>query len=153
MGSAAFLLATGLGIGVASPFAPGTFGSLLGPLLVWSLQQADLPATLFSGVGVALILIGPSVTGVAASRLKAKDPGAVVYDEITAFFVVFAGIQVDWTTAVVGFLWFRLFDITKPWPVRQFEKLPDGWGIMADDLVAAAYATGALRLTMLLWQA
>ena len=61
-------------------------------------------------------------------------------------------MTVDWVSGVLGFLWFRLFDILKPWPVRPFEKLPTGTGIMSDDLVAGVYAALCLWGTVQLRQ-
>ena len=120
--------------------APGTFGSLLGPPLVWSVRQLVPAVWGYSAIGVLLILAGVPICEIGARRLGKKDPGAVVYDEIAAFFVVFATLEVTWTTAGFGFLLFRLFDITKPWPVRRLEKLPEGWGVMSDDLMAGVYS-------------
>lgn len=120
--------------------APGTFGSLLGPPLVWCVQRLVPSVWGQSIVAILLILLGVPICNTGASRLGKKDPGAVVYDEIAAFFVVFALVSVSWKSAGFGFLLFRLFDITKPWPIRRLENLPNGWGVMADDLQAGLYA-------------
>lgn len=130
----------GLGLGLI-PVAPGTFGSLLGPPLVWCVQQFVSSVWVQFTIGILLILIGVPICNIGARRLGKKDPGAVVYDEIAAFFVVFAVVEVSWKSAGLGFLLFRLFDITKPWPIRRLEKLPEGWGVMADDLLAGLYAS------------
>jgi phosphatidylglycerophosphatase A len=107
---------------------------------VWGVQQL-VPAVWGQFViGILLILLGVPICNVGARVLGKKDPGAVVYDEIAAFFVVFAMTPVSWKSAGFGFLLFRLFDITKPWPIRRLEKLPDGWGVMADDLMAGLYS-------------
>lgn len=143
----AFALATGLGLGLI-PVAPGTFGSLLGPPLVWGLQQARLPPLAYWGIAAVLIAAGGPICEAGARRLGVKDPGQVVYDEIVAFLLVFCVVKVTWMTAILGFLWFRLFDITKPWPVRRLEHLPGGWGILADDLAAGVYAGAALWAMM-----
>lgn len=137
----AVLLGTGFGLGMA-PVAPGTFGSLLGPPLAWGLQTAGLvPWTWpYWAVAVPLMALGGPICGKAAKHFHAKDPGCVVYDEIVAFLLVFAAVPVTWTTAIAGFLLFRLFDITKPWPARALEHLPGGWGILMDDLAAGVYA-------------
>lgn len=129
----------GLGLGLI-PVAPGTFGSLLGPPLVWCVQQFVSSVWVQFTIGILLILVGVPICNIGARRLGKKDPGAVVYDEIAAFFVVFGVVAVSWKSAGFGFLLFRLFDITKPWPIRRLEKLPEGWGVMADDLMAALYA-------------
>jgi phosphatidylglycerophosphatase A len=136
------LLATGLGAGAVRK-APGTVGSLWGPPLVWGLQEAGLTGWSWGAAGLLIALLGIPLCGRAATILGRKDPGSVVYDEIAAFPVVFAMTQVTLMTAVLGFGLFRLFDIVKPWPIRRFERLPGGWGIMLDDLIAGVYA-GAL---------
>jgi phosphatidylglycerophosphatase A len=137
------LLATGLGAG-AAPRGPGTVGSLWGPPLAWTMQESGLTGWTWGLVAVAIILLGVPICARAAEILNRKDPGSVVYDEIAAFTLVFAVAPVDAVTAVLGFVFFRVFDIWKPWPVRRLELLPRGWGIMADDLVAGAYAAAAL---------
>ena len=141
------VLGTGLGLGMA-PFAPGTFGSLLGPVAVWGLQKALADPVAYYVAAGLFILAGGPICGRAAAWFKSKDPGHVVYDEIAAFFLVFLWTPVTWTTAIAGFLWFRLFDILKPWPVKSLERLPGGWGILADDLAAGLYAAAALELTL-----
>ena len=73
----------------------------------------------------------------------------VVIDEVAGMLVTLLAVPVGLAGAVVGFLAFRLFDIVKPFPARQAERLPGGWGVMTDDLVAGVYAQGLLRL--LLW--
>lgn len=132
------------------PQAPGTFGSLLGPPLVWCAQQLVPSVWGHFAIGVLLILLGVPICNAGARRLGTKDPGAVVYDEIAAFFVVFALVDVSWKSAGFGFLLFRLFDITKPWPIRRLEKLPAGWGVMADDLQAGLYA-GIFLFVLMRW--
>ena len=112
--------------------------------MVWCLQRATLHPALYAAVGVGLVLIGIPICSQAAIRFGRSDPPQVVFDEIAAFPLVFAVVAVDFTTGVLGFFWFRLFDILKPWPVKQLEKLPTGAGIMADDLAAAVYAAVAL---------
>ena len=123
---------------------PGTVGSLWGPVWVWGLQQAGLPVAAYVAICVAIVLLGLPVCARAAKLMAKHDPGAIVYDEIAAFPIVFAVVPVGWITGAVGFLWFRLFDILKPWPIRRFEKLPGAVGVMADDLAAAVYAAAAL---------
>jgi phosphatidylglycerophosphatase A len=138
------LLATGFGLGYI-PKAPGTFGSLLGIPLVWGIQRLSLPLAEPLAAGL-LFLIGIPICSAGARLLGSKDPGAVVFDEIAAFPVVFLGVPLNLVTGAIGFVLFRLFDILKPWPARPLERLPAGLGIMADDFVAALYAAAALRL-------
>lgn len=141
--------AVGFGLGLI-PFAPGTFGSLLGPPLVWGVQSFGGPWWGYWGTALVLILLGGPICQAGAERLGVKDPGAVVYDEVVAFFLVFAAVPLTWTTAILGFALFRVFDIAKPWPTRRAEELPGGWGILADDLVAGAYA-GAVLWALSAW--
>lgn len=131
--------AVGFGLGLA-PAAPGTFGSLLGPPLVWAVQHSGLPVWGQWLIAVGLIVTGGPICSAGAKAFDAKDPGAVVYDEIVAFFIVFAAVPVTWITVLPGFVLFRLFDITKVWPAKTAERLPRGWGILCDDLVAGVYA-------------
>lgn len=145
---AAVWLATGLGIGLVSP-APGTIGGLWGLPLAWILSQLDSPTQQI--VIILLVLASVAVCTIAARALGgSKDPQAIVLDEIVALPIVFLGVTertpVVW---LAGFLLFRFFDITKLWPTRQAERLPSGWGIVADDCVAALY--GCLALQALVW--
>ncbi|MGE0377206.1 MAG: phosphatidylglycerophosphatase A [Planctomycetaceae bacterium] len=138
-------LATGLGCGY-TPCAPGTIGSLWGLALAGGMQAAGLSGISWGLTTALLVLVGIPLCSRAAHLMGRKDPGSVVWDEIAAFPVVFAVVRVTWPTAVLGFLLFRVFDIAKPWPIRRFEQLPAGWGIMADDLIAGAYAGACLAI-------
>ena len=140
-------VAAGCGLGY-SPFLPGTIGSLLGLALAWALQQSGLPLALWPAVVGLLFIIGIPVCGRAARRLGRSDPPSVVFDEIAAVPLVFLAVPWNLTTAVAGFLWFRLFDIVKPWPIHRLERLEGGLGIMIDDILAALYAAGSLWLTV-----
>lgn len=142
------LLACGLGLGWI-PLAPGTWGSLLGLPLAWGIAHLPLAGQV-AAAGV-IFLLGIWICGRAARGFEAKDPGAIVFDEIAAFPVIFLFVPLTLFTASAGFLLFRLFDITKPWPVSQFEKLPGGLGIMADDFVAGLYSGAALWCLVRWW--
>jgi phosphatidylglycerophosphatase A len=147
-------IATGLGAGYAR-VAPGTFGTLWGLPLVGVLSQLSLPWYVASSV--ALIVASVPLCYLAALRLGGKDPSAVVLDEIASFPLVFVGIPlwaeqgIRWPLLLIGFVLHRVFDIAKPPPVRQLERLPGGWGIVADDLVAAAYAWLGVYAASRLW--
>lgn len=130
-------VAIGFGLGLI-PLAPGTFGSLLGPPLAWGIEQ--LPWWGRLAMPLVLFALGVPICAAGARFLRLKDPGPVVFDEIAAFSIVFLAVPVNLKTAVAGFVLFRIFDITKPWPARQLERLPGGVGIMADDYAAGAYA-------------
>ena len=146
-------LATGLGIGY-SPIMPGTAGSLWGLPLVWVLLKTGLPWWSWPVVALVLFVVGIPICALAAQRLKKPDPGSVVWDEMAAFPVVFFPLvllqqPLDFVTATAGFVWFRLFDILKPWPISRLDTLHGGLGIMADDQLAGVYA--ALALWGTLW--
>jgi phosphatidylglycerophosphatase A len=147
-------LAQGFGIG-RIPFAPGTFGSLVG--LIWF---AILVTTgnywIYLAGTLAGLLLSVWVCGAAEKILKQTDPSSVVLDEIVAMPICFLPIvtqasrtawpAVEWFFSGGPLLWtvvifalFRFFDIAKPWPVRQSQRLPGGWGVTVDDVLAAAY--------------
>jgi phosphatidylglycerophosphatase A len=110
--------------------------------LAWAIGH--WPLAWQSAAIAGLFLVGVPICRRAAGLLRSKDPSAVVFDEIAAMPVVFLLIPFGLATSIAGFLLFRLFDIAKPWPIRRFERLPGGWGIMADDFVAGLYAGGLL---------
>jgi phosphatidylglycerophosphatase A len=141
------LVATGLGLGYA-PVAPGTVGSLATlpvVFLVWSLggNRAVLVAT------VLVVATGLWVCGAAATRLGTEDPGPVVIDEVAGQMVSLLFLEPTLPTLAAAFVLFRVFDIWKPPPVRQAERLPGASGIMTDDLLAGVYAN--LLLQALRW--
>ncbi|TWT48481.1 phosphatidylglycerophosphatase A family protein [Botrimarina hoheduenensis] len=155
----AIWLATGLGVSRDTP-APGTVGALWG--LPLSLAIAALPgqAWQLTAIGI-LILMGGPLCGRAAADLArldktvdAKDPQAITWDEFTTVPLVFALAPDACRCAIwlaLGFGLHRLFDITKPWPCRRLERLPGGWGIMADDVMAACYAAMTLAVLWRVW--
>lgn len=146
----AVCLATGLGICRHVP-APGTVGTaLFGMPLAWAVAQ--LPTLSWQLVAIlAAVAIGiPLATAANRALGAAKDHQAIVWDEIAATPIVFLFVPlVNWRVALAGFVLHRLFDIQKPPPARQLERLPEGLGIMADDVMASVYACAAL--TALNW--
>lgn len=148
--SPAVWIATGLGLGLVTK-APGTFGALVEGLPVaWALSY--LPSAAWQALAAALLFaVGVPVATAAGRALGgAKDNQAIIYDEIITVPVVFLLVPLtNWKVALLGFAMHRLFDITKPPPAGQLERLPDGLGVMADDLMAAIY--GAIALYGLAW--
>jgi phosphatidylglycerophosphatase A len=142
------VVATAFGSGYA-PFAPGTAGSAVGLLLFWPLASLSSRWQL-TAVGV-LFLAGALAAGRVAARVGLKDPGIVVVDEVVGQWVALAGLPFTPATAALGFLLFRAMDVVKPWPARDLERVPGGWGIMADDVAAGVYARLALRASLALW--
>ncbi len=141
----AVMLGTWFGCGYF-PWGPGTAGSLVAVLIAVALN-------LYLGAGrvtlllltVALVLPGIWAATRTAEHVGKKDPGIVVVDEVLGQWITLAGATVlNIKAFIAGFVLFRLFDIWKPWPVRKLESLPEGTGIVADDLAAGIY--GALIL-------
>ncbi len=139
------LLSTGGYVGY-TPRAPGTAGSVLGLGLVWVLSgPVGLPLSLYLFATAALFLVGVWVSS-RAEPLFGHDGPEIVIDEITGVLIVFAGVSLDVTTVVAGFVLFRVLDIWKPFPCDRMQRLPGGLGIMMDDLGAAIYAHLLLSL-------
>ncbi len=131
------LLAFGFGSGLA-PVAPGTAGSLVGLVLAWS--TLDLPIAARLLVAIALILSGIWICGEAARRIAVHDHPGIVWDEIAGIYLALLVAPPSIWAWALGFGLFRLFDIWKPWPIRDLDhRLKGGLGIMLDDLVAALY--------------
>lgn len=142
------------------PLAPGTWGSLP-PVIVFALCcYFGASSALMTNVMAALILIGGFVcvqfAPAAIAATGRNDPHEVVADEFAGQAVTFlfspflamgqaSGLQIL-ATALVGFVLFRIFDISKPWPIRKLEQYPAGWGILADDLLAGVYAWVVLQI-------
>ena len=141
-------LAYGLGTGL-SPFAPGTVGSLVGVALVW--LMAPLAAPVYAGITLALFFVGIFICGQTANDLGAKDPGAIVFDEIVGFLVAMYMVPATWPWLLAGFIIYRVFDIWKPWPVGAVEdKFGVGTSIMLDDVIAGLYTLAVLQLARLI---
>jgi phosphatidylglycerophosphatase A len=145
--SASVWLASGLGFGF-SPVASGTVGALWGLPLSWGLDQIE-SVWLRIGVWAVLCVIGIPLCTRAARQLGGrKDPGTIVYDEIVSLPMTYFALPFTPGVLVVGFLLNRVFDILKPPPARQLEALPEGLGIMADDLMAGVYSHLVLRVVV-----
>jgi phosphatidylglycerophosphatase A len=140
----AVCLATGFYIGRA-PFAPGTFGSLLGLPLCAVLDRLQLAAALLATA--AVIGVAVWAAGRAEAVLGRRDAPAIVIDEVAGMMVALAGLPFTLFNAAVGFLIFRLLDILKPFPARRIDsRMHGGAGIVMDDVVAGVYANVILRL-------
>ena len=132
-----------------SPIAPGTVGSAAGLivyLLVWWTQSTVVEAGLIAGVFAAGVWAGTT----AERYFGGIDPGPVVIDEVLGMLITLAFMPVTLSTALVGFVLFRIFDVIKPFPAGRFERLHGGLGVMADDAMAAVYANLALRAVVYL---
>ena len=141
------LFVTGGGVGFVG-FAPGTFGSLEGILLVWLLGPSlNWPPMLLGVVGV-LFVIGVWVCSRYERMTEGHDPSEVVIDEIAAVPLAFLFVPFSPKTAILGFAFFRIFDILKPWPIKVLDRIQGGLGVMLDDLLAGFFAAVAVWATM-----
>jgi phosphatidylglycerophosphatase A len=144
------LIATFFGVGRLKP-GPGSWGSVA-TVILWALAswfiQPDYRvwATVTAAVGVTLIGIPAATRVVRATGIK--DPQFVVIDEVAGQLIALIGVPLSWKTFLAGLVLFRVFDILKPPPVRQLEKLPEGTGIVVDDLGAGLYALGIMHLLL-----
>ena len=138
------LLSLGFGLG-AIPFAPGTFGTLLGVLIYLGLQL--VPLVYYLIILVLLFYVGVVACGLTAQALGAEDPSPVVFDEVVGYLIAMTAAPSGWPWVVAGFVLFRMFDIWKPWPIRSLERrVRGGLGIMLDDALAAGYTWLVLRV-------
>ena len=142
------LIATGFYSGYL-PKAPGTWGSLVGVLLVFLLNALSLQ--IYLSVVAGLFIVGSFVAGEAEKILDNRDPGVVVIDEIVGMLITMIAVPVAPLTMVLGFILFRVFDIAKPFPVNFFDQhFHGGFGIMLDDVVAGIYSLIIMQLILLL---
>ena len=143
----AYLLATWFGCGRVA-FAPGTLGTLAALPVFWLLRELGTYAVLAGAVAVTFVGIWAS--GLVARASAVKDPQIVVIDEVAGLLVTLSPGAQGWSV-VAGLVAFRIFDQVKPWPANVFEaRLPDGWGIVMDDVAAGAWAA-LLLVAMRTW--
>jgi len=146
----ATLVATFFGIGRLHP-GPGTWASAV-TVVIWAVVAYELPPSLRTPVAIALAalvtLIGiPAATRVARASAT-KDPQFVVIDEVAGQLIALIAVPLAWKTFLAGLILFRAFDIVKPPPVRQLERLPEGAGIVLDDVAAGIFAFAAMHLLL-----
>ena len=146
----AWTVATFFGAGLGKP-GPGTWGSVAA-LLLWSIPAIALHASqqtllILLLVGILLSVgFGVPAASIAARESGRHDPGFVVIDEVAGQWITLLWCPADWRHGLIALILFRLFDMTKPFPVRQLESLPEGWGIVFDDVAAGLYALGVASL-------
>jgi phosphatidylglycerophosphatase A len=146
----AWAIATFFGAGLGKP-GPGTWGSVA-TILLWAAyawfahpSPTALLVALLLLIAFALALGVPAATIVARESGR-KDPQFVAIDEVAGQAIALLFMPANWQGALIALVLFRLFDITKPFPVRQLENLPEGWGIVFDDVAAGLYALGVAFL-------
>lgn len=137
-------LAFGFGSG-ASPWAPGTMGTLAAVPLYFLMAQLPLPYYLL--VLLVSFVLGCWLCGRTSSDLGVHDHGGIVWDEFVGYWLTMLALPVSLGWALAGFVLFRFFDIIKPWPIGWVDKrVHGGLGIMLDDVLAAVYAALILHL-------
>jgi phosphatidylglycerophosphatase A len=146
----ATLVATFFAVGRLKP-GPGTWGSAA-TVLLWAAIAFSLPQSLRTPVAIALtllvVLVGiPAATQVSRAAQR-KDPQFVVIDEVAGQLLTFIAVPLSWKTLLAGFILFRAFDIIKPPPIRQLERLPEGTGIVLDDVAAGFFACLVMHLLL-----
>jgi phosphatidylglycerophosphatase A len=144
------LVATFFGAGRLRP-GPGTWGSLATALLWWLLAW-QLPSSSRLPVIIALVVVVTAI-GIPAATLEArgcgnKDPSHVVIDEVAGQLMTLIACPIRWQALLAGFILFRAFDILKPFPIRALERLPEGMGIVVDDLGAGVYGWIVLQVLL-----
>ncbi len=151
----AVLLATGLGVGLKGPM-PGTVGALWGLPIAWAIAQTETLLLLgpadrlpFQSLMIGLlVLLGVPICTKAGKDLgNKKDNQAIVWDEFATVPMVFLFVPLttwSWPLAITGFILHRIFDISKIPPAKQLEELPEGYGVMLDDVSAGMYGAFAL---------
>jgi phosphatidylglycerophosphatase A len=146
----ATLVATFFGIGRLRP-GPGTWGSTT-TVLLWAAAAHALAPSLRTPVAIALALTATLIGIPAATQIVrasgVKDPQFVVIDEVAGQLIALIAVPLAWKTFLTGFILFRFFDILKPPPVRQLERLPEGTGIMLDDVAAGILALVVMQLLL-----
>lgn len=152
----AWLLATFFGTGYLKP-GPGTYGSIAAAVLWlvagWFVHHNTQTLTIVTAVGLLLVIaLGiPAATRVSRESGR-EDPGFVVIDEVAGQWVALLFLPPLWTNALLALLFFRFFDVVKPPPIRRLEALPEGTGIMLDDLLAGVFALIFTQLSLYLLQ-
>ena len=134
-------IASGFGIGLVAPFAPGTFGSIPGVVLAYATTL--LPLWLQIPVCTALALLAIPFCGVAERALGIKDDGRITADEWMLYPIALVGIplgDLPWWSMLLFFCVVRAVDIVKPWPARSLQAIPGGRGIVIDDFIANLYS-------------
>jgi phosphatidylglycerophosphatase A len=154
----AWILATFFGAGFWKP-GPGTAGSVAATLIWWAAGHLVWTTPTATGfvttaqlawitAAAALVLLATAIPAatIVARESGCKDPQIVVADEVVGQWITLIAAPASWQFALVGLVLFRLFDIIKPPPIRKIEFLPEGWGIMLDDVGAGIYALICLQL-------
>jgi phosphatidylglycerophosphatase A len=147
--SGARLIASWFGAGLL-PWAPGSWGSLAALPLAWAIVLLGSKLWLLVAA-VAVFVLGCVAAEYAVRDGGEQDPGWIVIDEVAGQWLTLLVLPLDLGAYAIGFVLFRLFDIWKPWPIRQVERrYGGGFGIMTDDVLAAVYAAAVIAIGRML---
>lgn len=140
----AWAVGTWFGAGLLKP-GPGTYGSVVAVLLWYGAAHVFQASVVGLAVGTAVAAVAATLIGIPAATIVAReagreDPGFVVVDEVAGQWIALIAMRPDWRHAVMALVLFRVFDIWKPWPIRKLEALPEGTGVMLDDVAAGVLA-------------
>ena len=139
----AYVIATGFGVGY-SPVIPGTMGSLVALLIFVLIPSSNI---LWLMVILITFIVGVWASGIVEDE-KGEDPGIVIVDEFVGQWIALLFLPPSTAVYIAAFIIFRLFDIWKPFPAYDSQKLPRGWGIMIDDVIAGIYTNIALQILL-----
>jgi phosphatidylglycerophosphatase A len=140
----AWTLATWFGCGLV-PIAPGTAGTL-GAVPLYLAIRGHGPVGVLV-VAAAIAAIGVWASNIVVRESGEKDPQRIVVDEVAGVLVALAAAPPTWGRVILGIVLFRIFDVVKPFPARRAERLPAGWGVVVDDLVAGGWTAVVLLAT------
>jgi phosphatidylglycerophosphatase A len=144
------LIATFFGVGRLHP-GPGTWGSAV-TVILWAIFAYILPPSfrlpILIGLAVLIIVIGITAATRVSRTCGVKDPQFVVIDEVAGQLIALIAVPLAWKSFLSAFILFRVFDILKPPPVHQLEAIPEGTGIVLDDVAAGLYALGIMHLLL-----
>ncbi len=127
------------------PGAPGTYGSLFALLIISQFNIITQNIAL-----IFFIILGLIFSTLMEKHTGKKDDQRIVIDEFVGMLITFYFVEPRLSYLVVGFILFRLYDIYKPYPIKKIQKLPSGWGIMLDDILAGVYARIVLQVIIFL---
>jgi phosphatidylglycerophosphatase A len=129
------------------PIAPGTAGTVVAGVIYWFARPSH--PLVYGALILLFFLLGTRASTI-VERQMGPDPSLVVVDEMVGFWIALFALPRSLILVAIGFFLFRLFDIWKPFPIRQAERLREGWGIMADDAIAGIYTNVLLQLALIL---
>ena len=126
------------------PYAPGTWGTVAAVPLYYLIS--GIPEYLYIALTLAIVLVSVWAAGIAEGIYGKTDPGQIVADEVSGYLVTMILVVPTQTNIIIGFVLVRIFDMLKPPPARQAERLPGGWGVVMDDVMSGVYANIVLHV-------